>query len=150
MSPASENARRSGRISNGLSCFGCRPESAFLSTGSAMLASWRFDQPLDAVSYDVDWRSYQESYLDRRGPFNDVVVSLMATLAKQERRISEPHEGGPTARQTRRKEPRKAKGRCKRQLARKLRKDGLSLRQIAARTKLSLSTVVRSLAAAPA
>ena len=45
--------------------------------------------------YGVDWRSYQESYLDSCGPFKDVVISLMATLAKQERlRISERTKAG--------------------------------------------------------
>src|SRR4051794_32401191 len=33
----------------------------------------------------VGWRSYQEPYFDSCGPFKDVVISLMATLAKQER-----------------------------------------------------------------
>jgi DNA invertase Pin-like site-specific DNA recombinase len=36
-------------------------------------------------SHGVGWRSYQENYLDSCGPFRDVVISLMATLAKQER-----------------------------------------------------------------
>jgi DNA invertase Pin-like site-specific DNA recombinase len=46
-------------------------------------------------SYGVNWRSYQESYFDSCGPFKDVVVSLMATLAKQERlRISERTKAG--------------------------------------------------------
>jgi DNA invertase Pin-like site-specific DNA recombinase len=40
--------------------------------------------------WGVNWRSYQEAYFDSCGPFKDVVVSLMATLAKQERlRIGE-------------------------------------------------------------
>jgi DNA invertase Pin-like site-specific DNA recombinase len=43
----------------------------------------------------VNWRSYQEAYFDSCGPFKDVVVSLMATLAKQERpRISERTKAG--------------------------------------------------------
>src|SRR3954470_12867620 len=47
------------------------------------------------TAYGVDWRSYQESYLDSCGPFKDVVISLMATLAKQERlRISERTKAG--------------------------------------------------------
>ena len=46
-------------------------------------------------AWGVGWRSYQESYLDSCGPFKDVVVSLMATLAKQERlRISERTKAG--------------------------------------------------------
>ena len=43
----------------------------------------------------IGWRSYQETYLDSCGPFKDVVISLMATLAKQERlRISERTKAG--------------------------------------------------------
>src|SRR3954449_5455207 len=46
-------------------------------------------------TYGVGWRSYQEHYLDSCGPFRDVVISLMATLAKQERlRISERTRAG--------------------------------------------------------
>lgn len=35
-------------------------------------------------SYGVDWRSYTEQYIDSCGAFRDVVVSILATLAKQE------------------------------------------------------------------
>jgi DNA invertase Pin-like site-specific DNA recombinase len=46
-------------------------------------------------AYGVGWRSLQESYLDSCGPFKDVVIALMATLAKQERlRISERTKAG--------------------------------------------------------
>jgi DNA invertase Pin-like site-specific DNA recombinase len=46
-------------------------------------------------AWGVGWRSYQEAYFDSCGPFKDVVVSLMATLAKQERlRISERTKAG--------------------------------------------------------
>lgn len=47
------------------------------------------------TAYGVDWRSYQESYLDSFGPFKHVVISQMATLAKQERlRISDRTKAG--------------------------------------------------------
>jgi DNA invertase Pin-like site-specific DNA recombinase len=40
--------------------------------------------------YGVSYRSYSEQYIDSTGIFKDVVISLLATLAKQERlRISE-------------------------------------------------------------
>ena len=46
-------------------------------------------------SYGVDWISYSEQYLDSTGPFKDAVVSIMATLAKQERvRLSERTKAG--------------------------------------------------------
>jgi DNA invertase Pin-like site-specific DNA recombinase len=41
-------------------------------------------------SYGVAYRSFTESWLDSLGPFKDVVLALLATLAKQERvRLSE-------------------------------------------------------------
>lgn len=40
--------------------------------------------------YGVAYRSYSEQYIDSTGIFKDVIISLLATLAKQERlRISE-------------------------------------------------------------
>jgi DNA invertase Pin-like site-specific DNA recombinase len=35
-------------------------------------------------SYGVAWRSYTEQYLDSTGIFKDAVISIMATIAKQE------------------------------------------------------------------
>src|SRR5690349_13308576 len=99
--------------------------------------------------YGVNWRSYQEAFFDSCGPFKDVVVSLMATLAKQERlRISERTKAGLQ----RARRAGKVLGRPRvdvdAQRLRRLQGSGLSLRQIAAKEKLSLSTIVRSLAAA--
>ena len=37
------------------------------------------------TSFGVDWRSYTEQYIDSCGMFRDVVISLLATMAKQER-----------------------------------------------------------------
>ena len=96
----------------------------------------------------VNWRSYQEAYFDSCGPFKDVVVSLMATLAKQERlRISERTKAGLQ----RARRSGKVLGRPRidvdAEALRKLKQDGKSLRQIAALTDLSLSTVVRALSA---
>jgi len=43
----------------------------------------------------IAWKSYQEPYLDSAGAFKDVVISIMATLAKMERdRISERTKAG--------------------------------------------------------
>src|SRR5437867_5627319 len=40
--------------------------------------------------YGVAWKSYTEQYLDSAGIFKDAIISIMATLAKQERiRVSE-------------------------------------------------------------
>jgi DNA invertase Pin-like site-specific DNA recombinase len=100
-------------------------------------------------AWGVGWRSYQETYLDSCGPFKDVVISLMATLARQERlRISERTKAGLQ----RARRAGKVLGRPRVEVdiekLRRLQSDGLSLRKIAARTKLTLSTVVRALAAA--
>jgi DNA invertase Pin-like site-specific DNA recombinase len=99
-------------------------------------------------AWGVDWRSYQETYLDSCGPFKDVVISLMATLAKQERlRISERTKAGLQ----RARRAGKVLGRPRVEVdlekLQRLQGQGLSLRKIAAKTGYSLSTVVRSLEA---
>ncbi|MFL6451708.1 MAG: recombinase family protein [Bryobacteraceae bacterium] len=95
----------------------------------------------------IGWRSYQETYLDSCGAFKDVVISLMATLAKQERlRISERTKAGLQ----RARRAGKVLGRPRVELdvakLRALQEGGHSLRKIAKKTGLSLSTVARSLA----
>jgi len=43
----------------------------------------------------VDWRSYTEQYLDSTGLFRDAIISILATLARQERiRIQERTRAG--------------------------------------------------------
>src|SRR5580704_16375752 len=37
------------------------------------------------TSYGVNWRSFTEQYLDSCGIFRDAVLSILATIAKQER-----------------------------------------------------------------
>jgi DNA invertase Pin-like site-specific DNA recombinase len=45
--------------------------------------------------YGVHWRSFTEPWIDSAGPFRDVVISLLASLAKQERiRIKERVRAG--------------------------------------------------------
>ncbi len=47
------------------------------------------------TAHGVKWHSYTEQYLSSLGPFADVVISLLSTLAKQERiRISERTKAG--------------------------------------------------------
>jgi len=36
------------------------------------------------TAYGIGWRSYTEQFFDSCGPFRDAVISIMATLAKQE------------------------------------------------------------------
>ncbi len=98
-------------------------------------------------SHGINWRSYQEAYLDSCGPFKDVVVSLMATLAKQERlRISERTRAGLNrARREGRVlgRPRVAVDIAK---VRKLQAAGHGLRGVAEMTGWSLSSIMRALA----
>ena len=59
----------------------------------------RYLQMLD--DYNVMYKSFSEQYIDSSGIFKDVIIALLATLAKQERiRISERvHAGLTRARQ---------------------------------------------------
>jgi DNA invertase Pin-like site-specific DNA recombinase len=97
-------------------------------------------QHLEKLSgYGVNWRSYQESYLDSIGPFRDVVLALLATLAKQERlRINERTKAG--LRQARREG--KVLGRPRVHVdvhkVHRMQADGMSLRKIAASCTWSL------------
>lgn len=53
-------------------------------------------------SYNVAFRSYTEAYIDSAGIFKDVIISLLATLAKQERiRIKERVTSGISAKRKR-------------------------------------------------
>ena len=46
-------------------------------------------------NYGIRWRSFTERWIDSAGPFRDVVISLLASLAKQERiRLKERVKAG--------------------------------------------------------
>jgi DNA invertase Pin-like site-specific DNA recombinase len=95
-------------------------------------------------SYGVAWRSYQENYLDSCGPFKDVVISLMATLAKQERiRISERTIAGLNRARRQGKTLGRPQIVTDRQKVRDLRQSGMSLGDIARKLRLSKTTVAR-------
>jgi DNA invertase Pin-like site-specific DNA recombinase len=98
------------------------------------------------TAYGVDWRSYQEAYIDSCGPLRDVVISLMASLAQQERvRISERTRAG--LRGARREG--KAIGRPRVDVdvekVRVLQSKGMGLRGIAEKTGWSLSSIMRAI-----
>jgi DNA invertase Pin-like site-specific DNA recombinase len=98
------------------------------------------------TSYGVAWKSYTEQYFDSCGIFRDAVISIAATLAKQERlKISERTVAGL---QRARKEGRVG-GRPRlvldRDQARRLRQEGKSLREISDAMGLSLTTTARIL-----
>jgi DNA invertase Pin-like site-specific DNA recombinase len=45
--------------------------------------------------YGIQWRSFTDCYLDSTGTFRDAIISILATLAKQERiRLSERTKAG--------------------------------------------------------
>ena len=47
------------------------------------------------TSYGVGWRSFTEQYLDSTGIFREAVISILATVAKQESiRLAEPTRAG--------------------------------------------------------
>lgn len=101
-------------------------------------ATIRYMEQLE--SYGVNFKSYTEQYIDSCGIFKDVIISLLSTLARQEKiRISERVKAG-LARST------KKGGRPKIdpeliEKIRVLKTDGLSNRKIAKRFKISHSTV---------
>jgi DNA invertase Pin-like site-specific DNA recombinase len=97
----------------------------------------------------VGWRSYQESYLDSCGPFKDCVISLMATLARQERlRISERTKAGLKRARRGGKILGRPRVRVDIHKVRKLQAGGMGLRGIADQTGWSLSSIMRALRAA--
>ena len=97
-------------------------------------------------SYGVAYRSFTESWLDSLGPFKDVVLALLATLAKQERvRLSER----VTAGLARARKEGRIGGRPKVVVSttkiRKLTDQGLSAVEIGAQLGCSRMTVARRL-----
>ncbi len=95
-------------------------------------------------SFGVNWKSFTEQYLDSCGMFRDAVLSILATIAKQERvRLSERTLAGLA----RAKRQGKTFGRpmvvCDRSKVKQLRKAGMSLGAIARELKLSKTTVAR-------
>ena len=64
-------------------------------TREGTLATLKYLEQLE--TYGVRWRSLTEPWIDSAGPFRDVIISLLASLAKQERvRISERVRAGLT------------------------------------------------------
>jgi len=92
----------------------------------------------------VGYRSFAEQYLDSCGLFKDAVISILATIARQERvRLSERTVAGLQ----RAKQQGRVGGRprivCDRERVAELRRSGLSLGQIAAQMGLSKTSVSR-------
>jgi DNA invertase Pin-like site-specific DNA recombinase len=97
-------------------------------------------------SWGVAWRSFMEPYLDSCGVMRDVIISIMATLAQQERiAISDRTRAGLQ----RAVKAGKVLGRRAVVIdvarARKMQREGLGLRPIAAKLGCSVNTLRRAL-----
>ena len=99
------------------------------------------------TSAGVGWKSYTEQYLDSAGMFKDAIISIMATLAKQERvRIQERTMAGLDRARREGKTlgpPRKIFDREK---VRSLRREGLSLREIGEELGIGKDLAAKTLA----
>lgn len=97
--------------------------------------------------WGVAWRSYQEPHFDSCGPFRDVVISIAATLAKQERiNISERTLAGLQRARKAGKVLGRPEVRVDVTRARKMQREGLGLRPIAAKLGCSVNTLRAALA----
>lgn len=99
-------------------------------------------------SYGVAWRSFMEPYFDSCGQFRDVVISIAATLALQERiNISDRTRAGLD----RARKAGKVLGRREVAVdvvrARRLQREGKGLRPIAKELKIAVNTLQRALRA---
>jgi len=94
-------------------------------------------------SYGVAFKSYSEQYLDASGIFKDVIISLLATLAKQEKiRISERVKAGLHRASLKGRKGGRAKINMESQnKIKELKKEGLSNRKIGKALEISHSTV---------
>ena len=116
-------------------------------TREGTLATLKYLELLE--SYGIRWRSLTEPWIDSAGPFRDVIISLLASLAKQERvRISERVRAGLTRAKQYGTRSGRSIGRpaalFRRDQALELRAQGLSWRKIAQIVGVSATTVRRA------
>ena len=96
------------------------------------------------TSYGVAWRSFTEQYLDSTGIFRDAVVSILATIARQEKiRIAERTRAGLERARRQGKTLGRPRVSVDAQAIRDLRAQGLSWAVIAERTGVSRGTCQR-------
>jgi len=99
----------------------------------------------------VEWRSYTEEYLDSTGLFRDAVIAILAVIAKQER-VRRSERASAAIARLRRQGRTEHLGRphlvVDRDRARRLRKEGWSVRKIADELDVSAMTVQRIVTAA--
>jgi DNA invertase Pin-like site-specific DNA recombinase len=92
----------------------------------------------------VGWKSYTEQYLDSTGMFKDAVISILATVAKQERvRLSERTVAGLQRARREGATLGRPKVVADRYGVKDLRARGMSLGKIATQLNLKKSTVAR-------
>jgi DNA invertase Pin-like site-specific DNA recombinase len=141
-----------------------RPQFQAMLTGAArkefdLVLFWSLDrfsregvletlQHLQALSAaGVNWRSFTEQYLDSCGIFRDAVLSILATIAKQERvRLSERTLAGLVRARRQGKRLGRPRVVCDRDKLRDMRKAGLSFGEIAEKMQMAKTTVVRLVA----
>jgi DNA invertase Pin-like site-specific DNA recombinase len=96
----------------------------------------------------VGYRSFTEQYLDSCGLFRDAVISILATIAKQERvRLSERTIAGLQRAREQGRVGGRPRKQCDRDKLAELRRSGLSLKQIATQMGISKTTVARMVTA---
>jgi DNA invertase Pin-like site-specific DNA recombinase len=101
------------------------------------------------TAFGVRYRSFTESYIDSLGPFRDVVISLLAALARQERiRLSERVTAGLARARREGRIGGRPKVIVSTSKIRKLADQGLSAVQIGEQLGCSRMTVTRRLAEA--
>lgn len=95
----------------------------------------------------VNWKSFSEQYLDSCGLFKDAVLSILATIAKQERvRLSERTLAGLARARRQGKTLGRPRVICDREKVKALHSSGKSLGAIAAELGMSKTTVARLVA----
>lgn len=98
------------------------------------------------TSYSVGFRSLTESYLDSCGMFKDAVISILATIAKQERiRLSERTIAGLQRARARGRVGGRPRAECDAVEIARFRAEGQSVAAIARELKVSKATVYRLL-----
>jgi DNA invertase Pin-like site-specific DNA recombinase len=96
------------------------------------------------TAHGVGYRSFTEQYLDSCGLFKDAVISILATIAKQERiRLSERTIAGLQRARLQGRIGGRPRVICNRDKVAELRRSGLSLGKIAAQIGVSKTTVAR-------
>jgi DNA invertase Pin-like site-specific DNA recombinase len=116
-------------------------------TREGTLATLKYLEKLE--SYGIRWRSLTEEWIDNAGPFRDVVISLLASLVKQERvRIQERVQAGLERARLKGTKSGSAIGRPKvvfdRERARQLRREGKSWGAIACELGKNVTAIRRA------